>query len=124
MFSRKLYATGSATADAVSTITVPSASRILAVQWTINFDSITDNGIATVEFSAAPKTEIASASAQQCISEIRFQSNFVTSGLSVGGLNLWVPIPMVPCSQGQLLYMHVVISGTVTYTGGAVVWFT
>lgn len=123
MYSRKLYATGSATANGVATITVPTASRLILVQWCVNFDSITDNGVCTLELSAASATEIAVNEAQQCISELRYQSNFVTSGLLNGAVNFTTPIPQVPWSQGQKIYLHAVVSGTVVYTGGAVLWF-
>lgn len=123
MFSRKLYATGSATANGAATITVPTNCRLIGVQWTVNFDSITDNGIATLEISAASATEIAVNEAQQCISELRYQSNFVTSGLVNGSQNVFAPVPGVPWAIGQKIYLHVVISGTITFTGGAVLWF-
>lgn len=123
MFSRKLYATASATGNAAATITVPSACRLIGIQWAVNFDSITDNGVCTLEVSAASATEIATNEAQQCIGELRYQSNFVTSGLVNGAVNLVVPVPGVPWAQGQKIYLHAVISGTITYTGGAVLWF-
>lgn len=123
MYSRKLYATGSATANGVATLTIPSASRLVAIDWAVNFDSITDNGICTLELSVASATEIAINASQQCIAELRYQSNFVTSGLLNGAVNKWTPMPGVPFAQGQFLYLHAVISGTIVYTGGAVCWF-
>jgi hypothetical protein len=123
MYSRKLYATGSATANGAATITVPSASRLIAVQWAVVFGSTTNAAFCRLEISAASATEIAVNEAQQCISELDFYGNFVTSGLSNGGANLFVPVPGVPWAQGQKIYLHAVISGTVTFTGGAVLWF-
>jgi len=123
MYSRKLYATGSATANGVATITIPGASRLIGLQWAVNFDSITDNGIVVMEISAASATEIAVNEAQQSISQICYQSNFVTSGLVNGAVNLFVPVPSVPWAQGQRLYMHATVSGTAVFTGGAVLWF-
>jgi len=123
MFSRKLYATGSATANGVASITVPSPCRLIGMQWSVKFDSITDNGICTLEVSAASSTEIAINEAQQCIAEVSYQSNFVTSGLVNGSLVKAMPIPAVPWAQGQKIYLHAVVAGTITYTGGAVLWF-
>lgn len=123
MYSRKVYGTGSSTANGVATITVPVASRLIFIDWEVNFDSVTDNGICTLELSAASATEIGVNEAQQCLSELKYQSNFVTSGLVNGSVRKGVPIPGVPWSPGQKIYLHAVVSGTCVYTGGAVLWF-
>lgn len=123
VYSRKLYATGSATANGVAIITVATAARLLGVQWAVDLDSITDGAGVVLELSATSATEIAVNEAQQCLSEVRWFGNFVTSGLAQTGINLWVPLPMVPCTQGQKLYLHAVISGTVVYRGGGTLWF-
>lgn len=122
-YSRKIYATGAATANNVANILVPRPSTLVAVQWAVKFDSITDNGTCVLELSLASATEVATNQAQQCISELAYASNFVTSGLANGAVNMWVPVE-VHFAQGQTLYMHAgLVAGTITYTGGATLWF-
>lgn len=122
MYTRKIYATGSATANAVASIVVPTRTRLVMVQWAVLFDSITDGGLLRLEISQTASTEIAVNDSQLCVSELACAGNFVTSGLSQTNLNLVVPVN-VAMAQGQKLYLHAVIGGTVTYTGGANLWF-
>lgn len=122
MYTRKLYATGSATANNVANIVVPSKGFLVAIGWAMKFDSITDNATAVMEISLASATEVGVLGAQQCISELCYASNFVTSGLYNGGVNLYIPVH-VPIAQGQQIYLHAgLIGGTLTYTGGAILW--
>lgn len=121
MYTRKLYFTGSVTGNGLTTQIIPSRSRLVGIQWGIWFDCITDNASFVLEISKASATEIAVAGAQQAISEIAFRQNFVTSGLAPGMVNLWVPCDVV-LDQGQILYLHGVVVGTITATGGAILW--
>lgn len=123
MYSRKIYATGSATANAVGQITIPSRSRIVGVIWSIKFDAITDNASAVIELSKASALEIAVNAAQQCVSECCFYANFVTSGLMNGVANFYHPCDAT-FDQGQILYMHSLVTGTITFTGGAILWLS
>lgn len=123
IYTRKIYGTASSTTNGVATVTVPKAGILRAVQWAMKWNNITDNAAAVVELSLASATEIAVNAAQQCISEIAFYSNFVTSGLMLGNGLLYVPVH-VPLTQGQLIYMHAVIVGTGDITGGAVLWLS
>lgn len=122
MITRKVYATGSATGNNVAQVIVPSRSRLVMVQWAVKFDSITDNASCVLELSLAAATEVAVNQAQQCISEIAYFSDFVTSGLVNGAVNLVVPTDVI-LTQGQIIYLHAgLIAGTLTYTGGANLW--
>ena len=114
MRTLKLYATGSATANAVAQLVIPSASSIRAIQYSILFDSITDGAFARIELSRSSATEIAVNGAQQCICELGMLSNFVTSGLSQPSLAGILHV-MFPFAQGQIIYLHAVVAGTVTY---------
>jgi len=114
MRTLKLYATGSATGNAVAQLTIPSAATIRAIQYSILADSITDGAFVRLEISRASSTEIAINGAQMAVAEFGTTSNFVTSGLSqpviVGQI-------MVNASfaQGQIIYLHAVVAGTVVY---------
>lgn len=123
MYSRKVYATGTATGNGVATVTIPANSRLIGIDWSIDINSITDNAELVAELSAASATEIAVNEAQQCLGEIRIFGNFVTSGLAQYGVNKSTPVPAVPFAAGQKIYLHVVVTGTLTYQGGAVLWF-
>lgn len=123
MYSRKIYATGSATANGVATVTIPANSRLISIDWALDINSITDNAELVAELSAASATEVGVNEAQQCLGEVRVFGNFVTSGLAQVGVNKQTHIPAVPFAAGQKIYLHVVVTGTLTYQGGAVLWF-
>jgi len=117
----RIYATGSATANAVANIVIPTAGTIKGVVWSARFNSITDGAQVDLELSQSSTTEISTNNAQQFVAAIRWEGNFVTSGLSQGSVNIVIPVS-VQFSQGQLLYLHVVVGGTVVYTTNADVW--
>jgi len=110
----KIYGTGSATANAVAQIIIPNKSRIKGVQWSLLMDSITDGATLRVELSRASATEIAVNGAQQCISEVGMYGNFVTSGLAQFSQVVFLPCD-VSVVQGQIIYLHAVVAGTLNY---------
>lgn len=122
MRTLQLYATGSATANAVAQITIPSATRIKAIQIAMDVDSVTDNSDVTLEFSKVPTSQIATNGAQDPFLEVRVKSNFVTSGLTTYGVNQTFPVD-VECRQGEIIYVHAAVSGTATYRVTAIHWF-
>lgn len=121
MYSRKIYATGNSTASNVANITIPSRGRIVGVQWDMSIDTVADSTIFAAEISQASASEIAVNAAQQCVSEVRAIQNLTTSGAAFGMINFFTPVD-VPVQQGQILYMHILITGTATYYGGAIIW--
>jgi len=121
MYNRKLYGTAAATANGVASIIIPRRSRLVGIQWGCRFDNITDNASCVLELSLASATEIAVNNAQQCISECHFWSNFVTSGATNAGTNLFVPVD-TSLEQGQNVYLHAVVSGTLTFYANAILW--
>ena len=124
MFSRKLYATGSATANNVANVIVPRRSKLILVQWAVKFDIDADNGRIVLEISLSSATEVGVNAAQLCISECCASNNFVTSGMSNSGVNFQSIIPGVQFEAGQACYLHAgLVSGTAVYTGGAILWF-
>lgn len=123
MYSRKLYASVSATANNIANIVVPTSSRLIAIDWAVDVNSSADDASVIIEISAASATEIAVNDAQQCIAELRVLQTLVTSGMLFAGINKWTPIPGVPFAQGQRLYMHAIIVGTLAIRGGGVLWF-
>jgi len=114
MRTMKLYGTGAATANNVANVIIPTAGTIRGVQVALSFDSITDNAEATLEVSRASATEIAVNGSQQCICTADFRNNLLTSGMTGNSVNQFFPVN-VPVIQGQIIYLHAVIVGTVTY---------
>ncbi len=122
MRTLKVYATGSATGNNVASITIPSAGRLRGVQVAVSADSITDNAQADLEISRASATEINVNGAQQCVCQVSLRNNLLTSGMTTTGVNTFLPVD-VPVVQGQIIYLHAVIVGTVTYFATFVVHY-
>lgn len=122
MNTLKLYGTGSATANAVAQIIIPNKTTIKGVQICLWIDSVTDNAQVNCEVSRASAREIAVNGSQQCIVEASIAGNFATSGLAQFAVNQFFPVN-VPVVQGQIIYLHAVVTGTATYNFTAVVHY-
>lgn len=122
MNTLKLYGTGSATANAVASVIIPTGGRIKGVEVTMWIDSNTDNAQVNCEVSRASAREIAVNGAQQCIVEVSLAGNFVTSGLAQAAVNQFFPVD-VPTTQGQIIYLHAVVTGTATYNFTAILHY-
>ena len=118
----KLWATGSATANGAATVIIPSASTIRGVQVAVRINSITDGAQLNLEVSRSSSKEIAVNGAQQSVCEVCLESNFVTSGLAQQGINQFFPVA-VPMTQGQILYLHALVAGTVIYDATFVIHY-
>jgi hypothetical protein len=88
----------------------------------VAIDSITDGASITAEVSRASAREIAVNGAQQSVAEICTYSNFVTSGLAQSGVNVWAPCK-IPVDQGQIIYAHAVVTGTINYYATALIHY-
>jgi len=118
----QLYATGAATATSVAQVVIPSAATIRAVQVSLLIDSITDGASVRVELSKVPTNQIATNGAVDAFLEVGSYGNFVTSGLAQGGQCLTVPVS-VTCRQGEVVYVHVTVAGTLNYFFNAILWY-
>lgn len=122
MRSIKLYGTGSATANNVANVTIPTAGRLKGIQYSIRIDAPSDNANMSLEVSQASATEYAVNGAQQCVAVFGAFGNLVTSGLAFGSIVGFVPVD-VPLKQGQLLYLHAgLISGVTAYYAELILW--
>jgi len=110
----QLYATGAATATSVAQITIPSSTTLKGIHVSAWFDSITDNAAVRLELSKVPTNQIAVNGALDPFLELAFGGNFVTSGLAHFGINKFYPLS-VACRQGEIVYIHATVAGTVTY---------
>ena len=85
-------------------------------------DCITDNGQCRFELSKVPTNQITTNGALDPFLECGIYSNFVTSGLAQTGLVYTFPLN-VPCRQGEIIYLHATVGGTVTYYFNGILWF-
>lgn len=121
MRTLQLYGTGSATANAVAQVTVPTSGTLKAIQASLLLDSITDGAIVRVEVIKVPQTQIAVNGALDPFFQLGVLGNFVTSGLAQGGVNDLFRVN-IPCRQGEILYLHAVVAGTATYYFNGILW--
>lgn len=122
MRTLKIYGTGSATANAVASVIVPTKSRIRGVQWNLLWDGIADNASVIAEISRSSAREIQTNGAQQCISEAGGYVNLLTSGIVNGMSNFFTPAD-IPVDQGQIIYLHATITGTITFYATAILHY-
>lgn len=118
----KLYGTGAATANAVAQVVIPSRGRLVGIQTAVRINSITDGAQVDLEVSVASAREIAVNGSQQCVCQVAVEGNFVTSGLAQSGVNQFFPVD-VPVVQGQIVYLHALVAGTVTYDATFIVHY-
>ena len=119
MRTLQLYATGAATATSVAQVTIPAAATLKGVYINFALDCVTDNGQVRAELSKVPTNQIGTNGALDPFLEVGVFSNFVTSGLATGGVNAFMPLD-VQCRQGEIVYLHVTVSGTATYYFNAI----
>src|SRR4029079_1285618 len=118
----QLYATGSATGTSVAQVTIPSAGTIHACQISLVCTSIVASTVVRIELSKVPTNQIATNGALDPFLECGIATNFVTSGLAHNGVPYTVPLN-VPCRQGEIVYLHATVAGTVTYYFNGILWF-
>lgn len=85
-------------------------------------DSITDNAQVRLEYSKVPTNQIGTNGALDPFLEVAIAGNFVTSGLAHAGVNQFFPVD-IPVRQGEIVYIHAQIAGTVTYYANAVIHY-
>lgn len=122
MRTLQLYATGSATGNAIAQVIIPSSTRIKLAQVALDVDSITDNADVVLEFSKVPTSLIATNGAIDPFLEIRLKNNLLTSGMTLQGVNQSFPCD-VECRQGEIVYVHASVTGTATYRVNVIFWF-
>lgn len=122
METQKLYATSTATANAATQVVIPGKTRIKGVQMALMVNSITDNAAVQIEISRTSAREIGVNGAQQAIVEVALWNNFVTSGMTQFGINQFFPCD-IPVIQGQIIYLHAVVTGTAEYFATAILHY-
>lgn len=113
MRTLNLYASVNAIANAVASVTIPTASKIRGALVAIALDGTTDNGSFSVEFSKVPAASTTTNGAQDPFMVFRSWANVGAAGASWGQINCFVPLN-VDCRQGEIVYLH---SGCSNVTG-------
>lgn len=114
MASVKLYGSGSTSANAVASVVIPSKGRLRGALVTMWMTSQTSGVTTNCEVSRASAREIGVNGAQQCVLEVSMANNFVTSGMAMAAVNQFFPLD-VEVVQGQIIYLHAVVSGIGVY---------
>lgn len=114
MLTKLMYASISATGDNAATLDISAvgSTGLMAVLWAVSFDSITDNGRIEAQLSRAVASQVATNNVNDVISLFSANSNFVTSGLSLGTVSLWHPVGLTFKREDRIA-IHATISGTV-----------
>lgn len=113
MNTLQLYGGLAATGSAIAQVVIPSKTKIRAIQYAIAFVCKTDAVNVDLELSKIPTSQITINGAKDPFFHFSASSNFVTSGLAQPGWTAFVPLD-VDCRQGEIIYLHALIVGTVT----------
>lgn len=116
-----LYATGSASGDAITSMQFMFATTLLGVSWATRVNSITDGAQCDLELSTLPTSRITTDEDQNIIDVLRIEGNFVTSGLSQTAFKHYAPVN-VSLRPQDYVYLHAVIAGTVVHTTSITLW--
>lgn len=114
MRTLQLYGAGSATATSVATVTIPASTTIKGVKVCLLIDSVTDNADVSLELSKVPTNQVGVNGAQDPFLQVGASGNFATSGLAQVETGRFIPLS-VPCRQGEIIYLHATVTGTLAY---------
>lgn len=112
----KLYATATSTADNVANVLITRNCRIRSIRWHEHVDAPADNAFVAVELSTRPTSQFTTNDSQGDITQRRHSTNLTTSGAFDGG-NDHQELLDFPVAAGERIYVHAIVSGTVTWVG-------
>lgn len=116
MRTYKLYFTQSATTNNVASIQFARSGVVSHLRWSAFFVAKTDGAAATAELSMQAVQQIGVNNTIGVIDEIRGNSNFVTSGLAMGQINVERSLAF-PVNAGESFYINMLVSGTASLSG-------
>jgi hypothetical protein len=114
MRTLQLYGAGSATATSVAQVTIPASTTIKGVKVCLLVDSVTDNADVSLELSKVPTNQVGVNGAVDPFLQVGASGNFATSGLAQTLSGTFIPLA-VPCRQGEIIYLHATVTGTLGY---------
>ena len=82
-------------------------------------DSVTDDSGVRIELSKVPTSLVGVNGAIDPFAMVSGRISFVTNGLSQNAQNGVIPLA-VDCRQGEIIYFHTLVSGTITYFFNAI----
>lgn len=118
----QIYGTAAATTTSLAQVTIPTAGKLVGVQFSLLMTSITASALVRAELSKTPTNQIGSNGALDPFFEIGMAGNFVTSGLAQGGQVGFTPFN-VPVRQGEIIYLHCTVGGTATFYFNGILWY-
>lgn len=116
----QLYGTGAATANAVAQVVIPTSGRIRGIQVSLIADSVTDNSQVRIEFSKAATSQIGVNNALDPLGQVGIFIN--GTQVAPNGVNVFLPLDE-PIRQGEIVYLHALVAGTLTYLANAVIFY-
>jgi hypothetical protein len=110
MLAIKIYATGTSSTDSIASFIVPVSGRIVLVTGTIN---LAGTVLPTVNFQIASQS-----TSQWALNDTRniiAEANLSADSTSqIASANIGIPIPGVAVKAGDKIYVHRLVSGTVS----------
>lgn len=118
----QIYGTTNATTTSLAQVTIPSAGTLNGLQYSLIATSITAGALARCELSKVPTNQIGTNGALDPFFEAGLSNNFVTSGMNQLGSVAFIPL-RVPVRQGEIIYLHCTVAGTITFYFNGVLWY-
>lgn len=110
----KLYATGTATTNALANLIIQRPALITAVSWVVAVSAGTVGNRVELELSFASTGQLATNDTIGPISGHNVSALLTTSGVEQGSSFCHSGLA-IPASQGDRLYLHCTVGGTITF---------
>lgn len=108
-----LFATITATADAIVNLIIPKNGRIKSLRWSGSFDGPADNARCNMELSMRATSQFATNDISNVVGGLDLLQNILTSGGGVSPIKYQEYVDF-PVAAGERLYLHASVSGTVS----------
>lgn len=108
-----LYATVSAGAANQANLMIQRSGRIKSVRWAVSVDAPADNAAVELEISTVATLGINTHESPNVIDAVKHLTNMTTSGANAGCINTQRILDF-PVAQGERIYLHSAVAGTVS----------
>ena len=105
--------------DAAASVDIIKSGKIVGLQWAVVGDLDADGESYAAELSISSSSGLTTNDTKSSIATIRQMTALLTSGAVATGINQFMPLPDVPVSEGERLYLHT--SGT-SITATLYIW--
>jgi len=110
MLAIKVYASGTTSADSVASFVVPVSGKLVLVTGALNVAGST-LPVATFQLASQSTSQWATNDARNIIAETTIAAD---STSQIASANIGIPLPGVSVKAGDKLYLHRLITGTVS----------